>query len=194
MVHPPFWFGYLQRPVYTYKYQVADEDAQTYIAQEEERDGSAVTGQYSYVDANGSLVTVTYQADGINGYTEERTVQENYITIRARPVKEPQPVFVSAPAEPPQNDDLVARIIAALQPHIQRTLTASLGTRGNVRTVQTVAQPIRRVTVAQPVQRVQTAPVPVSRSSSSTSSIFGADGVNRIQVDTPVYQFDSFLS
>ncbi len=57
-----------------------------------------VTGQYSYVDANGALVTVVYQA-GPNGYTEERTVQDNFIEIRARPVR-PQPVAPARPVRP----------------------------------------------------------------------------------------------
>jgi len=71
-------------PVYTYSFQVADDDAQTYIAKQEDRDGDDVTGEYSYVDANGSLVKVTYTA-GIMGYTEEREVTPNFVTIRSRP-------------------------------------------------------------------------------------------------------------
>jgi hypothetical protein len=71
-------------PVYSYSYQVADDDQQTYMAKTEERDGDQVTGEYSYVDANGDLVTVKYEA-GIMGYTETRSVTKNFVTIRARP-------------------------------------------------------------------------------------------------------------
>ena len=54
-----FLFVLLQaNPSYTYSYQVADEEAQTYIAQTESRDNSVVTGEYSYVDPLGSLITV----------------------------------------------------------------------------------------------------------------------------------------
>ena len=83
-------------PQYTYSYQVADDEEQTYLAHNENRDGDSVTGQYSYVDANGALVTVVYTA-GPNGYNEERTVQDGFIQLRARPVK----VAPVAPAPTP---------------------------------------------------------------------------------------------
>merc|ERR1712029_816152 len=63
---------------------VADEEQQTYIAQEENRDGDVVTGSYSYVDPLGSLIVVTYTA-GAMGYTETREVKPNFVTIRERP-------------------------------------------------------------------------------------------------------------
>ena len=47
-------------PQYKYAYQVSDEGFQTYIAHEENRDGENVSGQYSYVDPLGSLITVRY--------------------------------------------------------------------------------------------------------------------------------------
>ena len=41
------------------------------MAHQEVRNGLNVEGTYNYVDANGALVTVTYQA-GPEGYTENR--------------------------------------------------------------------------------------------------------------------------
>ena len=38
-----------------------------------------VTGQYSYVDPTGALVTVSYTA-GPNGYSEHRTVQDGFVS------------------------------------------------------------------------------------------------------------------
>ena len=70
--------------MYTYSYQVSDDPEQTYIQKTESRDGDDVTGSYQYVDALGQLVKVTYQA-GVMGYTEEREVTPNFVTIRARP-------------------------------------------------------------------------------------------------------------
>ena len=70
--------------MYTYSYQVSDDPEQTYIQKEESRDGDDVTGSYQYVDALGQLVKVTYSA-GVNGYTEEREVIPDFVTIRARP-------------------------------------------------------------------------------------------------------------
>merc|ERR1712128_341417 len=52
-----------------------------YMAHEESRDGEAVEGKYNYVDANGALVTVTYQA-GPEGYTENREVQDGAVQMR----------------------------------------------------------------------------------------------------------------
>merc|ERR1712241_1602380 len=70
---------YNDNPSYTYTYQVADQERQTYIAQTESRDGSLVQGEYSYVDPNGSLITVQYEADE-DGYRETRNVQANFLT------------------------------------------------------------------------------------------------------------------
>merc|ERR1712038_1206024 len=134
-------------PQYTYAYQVAAEDEQTYIAHEEKRDGTDVTGQYSYVDPLGNLIKVVYTA-GVMGYTETRTAQPNFVEIRARPIvrTEVKPAPAPAPVQKvvqqvapvvqkvveqqveTQNDgDLVARIIAQLTPFIRSTVTSSLG-------------------------------------------------------------------
>ena len=101
----------------------------------------------SYVDANGSLVTVEYTA-GVNGYQETRTVQEGFITIRPRepkptvtipaaprpvvtrpvqPARPVRPAPTPAPAPAPENDDdLVAKIIRQLTPFIRDTVSNSL--------------------------------------------------------------------
>merc|ERR1712106_166610 len=70
-----------ENPEYSFNFKVADEDKQTYMAQEESRAGESVTGSYSYVDPYGSLITVTYTA-GPMGYQETRNVQENFVAIR----------------------------------------------------------------------------------------------------------------
>merc|ERR1719312_1573957 len=74
------------RAVYAYQYQIADDLEQTYITQNEQRDGDAVTGAYSYVDPNGDLITVNYQA-GPAGYTQTVDRQVAEVEIRARPAK-----------------------------------------------------------------------------------------------------------
>ena len=100
---------------------------------------------YSYVDANGALVTVEYIANE-NGYQETRTVQDNFITLNAdrnqpqpQPIRttpkpkpttpRPRPTPAPTPAPttpPPSDDDLVARIIAQLTPFIRDTVSNSL--------------------------------------------------------------------
>jgi len=123
-------------PSYSFRYQVADEDAQTYITQEEKRDDNVVSGTYSYVDPLGALITVTYTADQ-DGYRETRESQANFLNVRTIPVEveEPKPVKkvvkVAKPAPKPapknENDDLIARIISQLTPFIKDTVSNSLG-------------------------------------------------------------------
>ena len=43
---------------YQFEYKIANDRTQTYITQEESRDGLEVVGSYSYVDPTGALVTV----------------------------------------------------------------------------------------------------------------------------------------
>merc|ERR1712180_484779 len=71
------------RAEYNYQFQVADDAEQTYITQNEARDGDEVTGTYSYVDPNGDLITVNYQA-GPMGYTQTLDKQGGAVQIRAQ--------------------------------------------------------------------------------------------------------------
>merc|ERR1712168_1051287 len=172
-------------PVYTYNYQVANEDAQTYIAQQESRDGDAVSGQYSYVDALGNLVTVKYTANDIDGYSETREVQENFITIRAKPVKkEVVTTSVVEAKSSSSSSDLVASIIAQLTPFIKDTVATSLNAQQQV---TVVAQPTPVVT-----QVLAVDPLPVV-SSSAVESRFGTGVGNSIRVETPEYTFATDL-
>merc|ERR1711892_847186 len=77
--------GPTARPVYNFQFKVADDGEQTYISQEEAREGDKLSGTYSYVDADGALVTVNYEA-GAMGYSETRDKQEGFVQMRARPV------------------------------------------------------------------------------------------------------------
>merc|ERR1712244_205360 len=109
-------------PQYSFTYQVADEEARTYIKQEEKRQDNVVSGQYSYVDPLGALITVTYRADE-NGYSETRTSEANFVAIRNAPVvvEEPKPAPRTTTPKPQTNDDLIARIISQLTPFIKTT-------------------------------------------------------------------------
>jgi len=181
-------------PKYTYAYQVANDDKQTYIAQEESRNGDQVDGQYSYVDANGALVTVKYTANDADGYSETREIQENFVQIKSLPVAKtvdlensvalrpaPRP---ARPAAAAGNSDLVARIISQLTPYIKTTVTETLSSR------QSVAAPAVAVQTYEAVPAVSySSGSSVSSGSSSVESTFGVSGTNNIQVDTPTYQF-----
>merc|ERR1740128_1318961 len=78
--------GVNARPVYNFEYKVADNDAQTYISQSENRDGDALTGTYSYVNPDGALITVNYEA-GPMGYSQTLDQQDGFVSIRAQPAK-----------------------------------------------------------------------------------------------------------
>jgi len=186
---PRFMFD--PNPQYSYKYQVSDDPQQTYIAHEEQRDGAAVSGQYSYVDPNGSLIVVKYTA-GDDGYQETREVQQGFVSIRAKPVKTevivpaPRPAPRPTPVRKNSDSDLVARIISQLTPFIKTTVSDSLGSQQRTTS--------RVVAVQQPVvQAVRAVPVVTQVKSSSTQSVFGVDGENRITVDSPNYSFDKIL-
>merc|ERR1712200_354626 len=59
---------------------------QTYINQNDARDGDDVVGSYSFVDANGDLVTINYQA-GAMGFTQSMDKTVGAVEMRARPAK-----------------------------------------------------------------------------------------------------------
>ena len=171
-------------PQYQYKYQVSDDPQQTYIAHEEQRDGAAVSGQYSFVDPLGALIVVKYTA-GEDGYSETREARQGFVSIRSKPVKTEVVVPASRPTSVRKNtdSDLVAKIISQLTPFIKTTVADSLGSQQRATS--------RVVAVQKPV--VQAVPVVTEIKSTSTQSLFGVDGENRITVDSPNYSFDKIL-
>jgi len=122
---------------YEYSYKVADDEAQAYIAHQENRDGDAVTGSYNYVDPTGSLVTVNYQA-GPEGYTQTRDVQPGAVQMRNIPVGWDGPLAgiddvgsgaVSGRAPRPSGlsqSDLIAQILASIQPQISSAVQGAI--------------------------------------------------------------------
>ena len=99
---------------YQYEYKIASDQTQTYISQQERRDGSQVTGSYSYVDPTGAIVTVNYEA-GEEGYQETRERQEGAVQIRAQPAAAGAGAGVDV-------SGLIARVMAALQPAIEQSV------------------------------------------------------------------------
>merc|ERR1719145_310970 len=137
---------------YEYGYKVADDDAQAYMAHEEIRNGQNVEGKYNYVDANGALVTVTYQA-GPEGYSETRDVQDGAVEMRNvygawdGPYADTVPAGVSATSGPVSQvatvsakgslssgrtssslsqSDIIAQVLAALQPQISGAVQSAI--------------------------------------------------------------------
>jgi len=148
---------------YNYEYKVADSDAQNYISKSENRDGDTTTGSYSYVDPNGDLVTVNYEA-GPMGYSAVTEKQKGFVKIRQESTGSSSgfssgfssgsssasgftgattSTTSSSSSSSVDQSDLIARIIASLQPQIssavQSALAVSSSNTGLVRETNRVA-------------------------------------------------------
>jgi hypothetical protein len=177
---------------YNYGYKVNDPDFSTFLSQEETRDGSNVQGQYSYVDSNGSLVTVTYTA-GPDGYNEEREVQEGAVSGHAERYNVPwtgpyagvsgsgvtaaaktpapvrAPVRAVAPAAPAVDQSaLIQLILQQLTPQINSAVQSAIST--------TSSRSVSTVRAARPA-----AP-------SSVDGIFAGD--NSVRIATPEFNIE----
>ena len=60
--------GEKTNPKFAFNYAVSDPESGVQKSHTESRDGDVVKGQYSFVDSDGSLRTVTYTADSVNGF------------------------------------------------------------------------------------------------------------------------------
>merc|ERR1711963_1124898 len=196
-------------PQYAYAYQVADDDQQTYIAHQEERDGVDVTGEYSYVDPLGNLVVVKYTA-GVMGYTETREVQPNFVEIRRRQsvsVAAPAPAPVRAPAPAPAP---VRQVVQQVRPVVQQavqqqTSSSSSSSNDSDLVARIIAQltPFIRNTVTTSLgsssssggsssgtsQSSTTTTTTTTSSGSGIQNIFGVQGENNARVNTPDFNF-----
>jgi len=143
---------------YNYEYKVADSDAQNYISKSENRDGDTTTGSYSYVDPNGDLITVNYEA-GPMGYSAVTEKQKGFVNIRQQSSSGSSSASgftgatsggfsttsstSSTSSSSVDQSDLIARIIASLQPQIssavQSALAVSSSNTGLVRETNRVA-------------------------------------------------------
>ncbi|XP_059477966.1 cuticle protein 19-like [Neocloeon triangulifer] len=76
-------------PKYSFNYGVNDPHTGDQKSQSETRDGDVVKGQYSLVEPDGTIRTVDYTADSINGFNAHVT--------RTGPAVHPAPVVKVAP-------------------------------------------------------------------------------------------------
>jgi len=145
---------------YNFEYKVADDEAQNYIARQESRDGDIVTGSYNYVNPAGTLVTVNYEA-GPDGFKQETSEQKGAVEMRNVPVGWDGPLAgvddagvssgVSATRQSSSfsQSDLIAKILATLQPRITSAVQSAVGQTSTVRVApRPVAVAPRPVTYA----------------------------------------------
>jgi len=206
------------RPEYNFEFKVADSDEQTYITQQEARDGDELTGSYSYVDPTGALITVNYQA-GPDGFSQTTDKQEGFVQIVAKPPRiaaasaatssgsklssssgsagaaiSSQQSFGSNSASASTLDQsaLIAQILLALQPQISASVNAAL-TASQSRTQSVIAVPAA-VAPAAPlaVRPVAQAARPVAAKAAAASgnlaSLFG-DGY-AVRIATPEFKIE----
>jgi len=128
---------------YNFEYKVADDEQQNYIARQESRDGDTVTGSYNYVNPAGTLVTVNYEA-GPEGFKQETSEQKGAVEMRNIPVGWDGPLAgvddqavssgVSASrSTSTSQSDLIAKILASLQPRITSAVQSAIGQTNTVR-------------------------------------------------------------
>ena len=174
------------RAEYNFEYKVADEAEQTYISQQESRDGDQLTGSYSYVDPNGALVTVNYEA-GAMGFSATTDKQDGFLSINSRNTatssagaasgsRSRTSSSSSSSSSSLDQNALIAQIISALQPQISSAVQSALASSSSV----------SRSTVLQEAPRIS--------SSSGRSSSIGSGGVEgtfgngvSVSIDTPEY-------
>merc|ERR1712036_175649 len=200
--------GPVAKAEYNFEYKVADKDAQTYISQSEDRDGDSLTGTYSYVNPDGALITVNYEA-GPMGYTQTLDQQDGFVDIKPKPVKvatssssstsgsrftssssgsrfsgatsTASNTGVSATSSSVDQSALISQIIAALQPQINSAVQSALSSSTATATVVAT----RPVAVAPPRPRLA---APVSRSTGGLAGTFG-DGFS-VKIDTPEFNIE----
>jgi len=91
---------YDPHPQYNYGYSVSDGLTGDSKTATETRDGDVVKGQYSLVEPDGSIRTVTYTADPVNGFNAvvDRSAPTAVVKAAAVPVaKVAAPVYAAAP-------------------------------------------------------------------------------------------------
>merc|ERR1712212_1241588 len=197
--------GPVAKAGYNFEYKVADNDAQTYISQSEDRDGDSLTGTYSYVNPDGALITVNYEA-GPMGYSQTSSEQAGFVEIKPQPVKvssssssfasgskvtssssgsrfsgapstASNTEFSSSSSSSVDQSALIAQIISALQPQISSAVQSAISS-----STTTTVLASRPVAAAPPPQARL---APVASSSGDLSGTFGS-GVS-VKIDTPEF-------
>merc|ERR1712045_543712 len=108
------------------------------------RNGDTVTGSYNYVNPAGTLVTVNYEA-GPDGFKQETSEQKGAVEMRNVPVGWDGPlagvddagvssgVSASRQTSGLSQSDLIAKILATLQPRITSAVQSAVGQTNTVR-------------------------------------------------------------
>merc|ERR1711997_549357 len=198
--------GPVAKAEYNFEYKVADNDAQTYITQSEDRDGDSLTGTYSYVNPDGALITVNYEA-GPMGYSQTLEQQDGFVAIKPQPAKASVATssgssvtssssgsrfsgatstasntgFSSSSSSSVDQSALIAQIISALQPQISSAVQSAISSSSASSTF-VAAQPV--AVAAPPRARLAALPAPTG----GVATTFG-DGFS-VKIDTPEFNIE----
>merc|ERR1719445_2343703 len=203
--------GPVAKAEYNFEYKVADNDAQTYISQSEDRNGDSLTGTYSYVNPDGALITVNYEA-GPMGYSQTSSEQAGFGEIRPQPAKAPSSsssfasgskvtssssgsrfsgatstasntgFSSSSSSSSVDQSALIAQIISALQPQISSAVQSAISSSSSSSSF-VAAQPV--AVAAPPRARIGVLPAPTG----GVATTFG-DGGFSVKIDTPEFNIE----
>ncbi|CAG7822400.1 unnamed protein product [Allacma fusca] len=112
-------------PQYNYAYSIADVLTGDSHAHQEARNGDAVQGQYSLVEPDGSIRTVTYTADDVNGFNA--VVDRSGAAVVKSAVPAVAKVAAHAPLAIPAAHAQVAAPIAYASPAVAKVAAAPIG-------------------------------------------------------------------
>ncbi|XP_059620026.1 cuticle protein 19-like [Phlebotomus argentipes] len=119
LARPGYAHGYVDyydHPKYAFNYGVADHVTGDVKSQHETRDGDVVKGQYSLVEPDGSVRTVDYTADPVNGF--------NAVVSKSAPAVHPVPVVHKPVVHHPVYASPAPVVVKHAQPVVPHYATA----------------------------------------------------------------------
>ncbi|KAG5894312.1 hypothetical protein JTB14_015552 [Gonioctena quinquepunctata] len=113
---------YYAHPKYAFKYGVHDPNTGDVKSQKEVRDGDIVRGQYSLLEPDGSIRTVDYVADSVNGFNA--MVSKSAPSVHATPQVLVKPAINNVvPTSYRQVvPTYVKQVVPVVQPYYQKSL------------------------------------------------------------------------
>ncbi|XP_073992294.1 cuticular protein 66D [Rhodnius prolixus] len=103
---------YDPNPHYQFGFDIKDDEFTNYQGRKEQREGDKISGQYSVVDSDGYIRTVTYTADPLGGF-------------KADVVREPTDIKIKFPTPAPLSHEIGGQGLAARKQQTQQYLQAS---------------------------------------------------------------------
>ncbi|KAK9503170.1 hypothetical protein O3M35_011796 [Rhynocoris fuscipes] len=103
---------YDPNPHYQFGFDIKDDEFTNYQGRKEQREGDKISGQYSVVDSDGYIRTVTYTADPLGGF-------------KADVVREPTDIKIKFPTPAPLSQEQLGQGLAVRKQQTQQYLQAS---------------------------------------------------------------------